>query len=73
MSPRVKAEVKDPIPQSRKERATVLQNLYKHVRDEAAALIEQSDIPGKAKLRQELMVNAHSLQKTLDTIQRGCP
>ena len=70
--PRVKAEVKNPIPTNRKERAQVLQNLYTHLREEAAALVEICEAPQKAKLRTELQVNAHSLQKTLDTIQRGC-
>jgi len=71
--PRVKAEVKNPIPQTRQERAKVLENLYKHLRDEAAALLEISDVPQKAKLRVELQTHAHLLQRTLDTIQRGCP
>lgn len=77
MNARVKSDVKVPselkTPQPRKQRAEVLQQLYKHVRDEAAALVELCDAPTKAKLRTELQVNAHSLQKTLDTIQRSCP
>ena len=74
--PRVKSDVKVPdaltAPQPRKQRAEVLQQLFRHVRDEAAALVEISEVPKKAKLRSELQINAHSLQKTLDTIQRGC-
>ena len=70
--PRVKSDGPVAHAQTKKERAQVLQQLYKHLRDEAAALVELSTIPQKAKLRQELMVNGHSLQRTLDTIQRGC-
>ena len=75
--PRVKSDVKVPtelaVEQPRMQRAQVLQQLFKHVKDEAAALIELGTVPAKAKLRSELQINAHSLQKTLDTIQRACP
>ncbi|TAL42341.1 MAG: hypothetical protein EPN91_08155 [Salinibacterium sp.] len=71
--PRVKFDGAVPPAQSRKERAQVLENLFKHVRDEAAALLELSDVKNKSQLRTELATHAHLLQKTLDTIQRGCP
>lgn len=78
MSPaRVKSDVKVPdklaAEQPRAQRAQVLQQLFKHVRDEAAALVEICDEKQKAKLRQELATHGHLLQKTLDTIQRSCP
>ena len=78
MSPaRIKSDVKVPselaMTQPRKQRAEVLQQLYKHVRDEAAALVELSDILTKAKLRTELQMHGHMMQKTIDVIQRGCP
>lgn len=75
--PRVKSDVKvpDPLaaPQPRAQRAQVLQQLYEHVRKEAAALVELCELKNKAQLRQELQTHAHLLQKTIDTIQRGCP
>ena len=74
--PRVKSDVRVPdklaVPQPRKQRAQILQQLFKHVKDEAAVLVEISDAPQRAKLRSELQINAYALQKTLDTIQRGC-
>ena len=76
MSTRVKSNVEVPSelksPQPRKQRAEVLQQLFKHLRDEAAALVEMSDAKGKAQLRTELQMHVHMLQKTLDVIQRGC-
>lgn len=59
--------------QPRKQRAEVLQQLFKHVKDEAAALVELCTTQQKAKLRTELSTHAHMLQRTLDNIQRDCP
>lgn len=57
-------------PQSPRERAQVMLQLYKHIRDEAAALVELSAYQRKSQLLKELHTHGHMLQKTLDTIER---
>lgn len=57
-------------PQTERERAIVLQQLFRHVKEEAAALIALSTFSQKSKLQGELQTHAHLMQKTLDTIER---